>query len=114
MAFVLTADPITQALLDADARDVQVSGVIERGQSNNMGSDYQALVDAGLNVLLDGNYKNMHHKVIIIDDQIVITGSYNFSRNAEERNDENILFLYNAEIADFYIEEFDKVFGDGQ
>lgn len=114
MAFALTADPISQALLNADARGVQVSGVIERRQSNNSGSDYQALVDAGLNVLLDGNYKNMHHKVILIDGKIVITGSYNFSRNAEERNDENVLFLYNAEIAEFYLDEFDKVFGDGQ
>ena len=111
MAFAFTADPISLALLNADARGLDVSGVIERGQSNNMGSDYQALVNAGLNVILDSNPKNMHHKVIIIDEQIIITGSYNFSRAAEERNDENVLILYNSEIAEIYLEEFDNVFG---
>ncbi len=111
MAFAFTADPISLALLDAHDRGLIVSGVIERRQSNNMGSDYQPLVDAGLNIILDQNPKNMHHKVIIIDGQIVITGSYNFSRAAEERNDENVLIIFSDEIAEYYLNEFDKVFG---
>jgi len=51
----------------------------------------------------------MHHKVLIIDRQIVVTGSYNFSRNAEERNDENILVIYNTDIAEAFLEEFARV-----
>ncbi len=51
----------------------------------------------------------MHHKVVIIDEEIVITGSYNFSRSAEERNDENIIIIYNAEIAQEFIKEFQRV-----
>jgi phosphatidylserine/phosphatidylglycerophosphate/cardiolipin synthase-like enzyme len=52
----------------------------------------------------------MHNKVIIIDGHIAITGSYNFSRSAEERNDENTIILYNADIARLFIEEFEHVF----
>jgi phosphatidylserine/phosphatidylglycerophosphate/cardiolipin synthase-like enzyme len=52
----------------------------------------------------------MHHKVIILDDSTVITGSYNFSRNAEERNDENTLVIHSPEMARLYLEEFERVF----
>ena len=57
------------------------------------------LREAGLDVRLDGNPANMHHKVFIIDGHIVITGSYNFSRSAEERNDENTLIIHDPAIA---------------
>jgi phosphatidylserine/phosphatidylglycerophosphate/cardiolipin synthase-like enzyme len=56
----------------------------------------------------------MHHKVFIIDGQIVVTGSYNFSRSAEERNDENLLVIHNAAIASLYQDEFDKIYAAGQ
>ena len=56
----------------------------------------------------------MHHKVIIIDRSIVITGSYNFSASAEERNDENVVIIYNADIAAQYMEEFQKVYDQAQ
>jgi phosphatidylserine/phosphatidylglycerophosphate/cardiolipin synthase-like enzyme len=57
----------------------------------------------------DGIGGLMHHKVFIIDNQIVITGSYNFSRSAEERNDENILVIYNTDIAQEFLKEFKRV-----
>jgi phosphatidylserine/phosphatidylglycerophosphate/cardiolipin synthase-like enzyme len=52
----------------------------------------------------------MHHKVIIIDGQTVLTGSYNFSASAETRNDENTLVIHNSRIADQYLDEFERVF----
>jgi phosphatidylserine/phosphatidylglycerophosphate/cardiolipin synthase-like enzyme len=110
LAFVFTADPIAEAVVAAHQSGVQVSGVIETGQSNNSGSDYQYLLDAGVDVHLDGNSRNMHHKVFIIDSQIVILGSYNFSRSAEERNDENLLVIHNAELAARFEEEFELVY----
>ena len=60
-------------------------------------------------VRLDGNPRNMHHKVILIDNQIVILGSYNFSRNAEEFNDENTLIIHNGEMAAQVLTEFERV-----
>jgi phosphatidylserine/phosphatidylglycerophosphate/cardiolipin synthase-like enzyme len=52
----------------------------------------------------------MHHKVLLIDGEFVITGSYNFSNNAELRNDENTLILYNPDIAGMYQAEFERVY----
>ena len=66
--------------------------------------------NAGLDVWLDGNPRLMHHKVIIIDGQIVITGSYNFSNNAEQNNDENTLIIHNQDIAAQYMTEFQQIY----
>jgi phosphatidylserine/phosphatidylglycerophosphate/cardiolipin synthase-like enzyme len=52
----------------------------------------------------------MHHKVILIDRAIVVTGSYNFSRSAEEQNDENLLILHAPQVAAEYLIEFDQIF----
>ena len=51
------------------------------------------------------------NKVIIIDGQIVVTGSYNFSKSAKTRNDENTLILHSPEIAELYFDEFERVWG---
>lgn len=114
LTFSLTLDPISQALLDAHQRGLDVAGVIEKGQSGNAGSDYQSLLDAGIDVRLDDNPANMHHKVIVIDERVVITGSYNFSRSAEERNDENVLIIEHNGLAAAYMQEFDRIYNNGR
>ncbi len=111
LAFSFTSDEIAGAMLAAQSRGVEVAGVFEASQvRSNMGSEFERLAQAGLAVRLDGNPDNMHHKVIVIDEEIVITGSYNFSRSAEESNDENLLILHNASIAAQYLAEFERVF----
>ena len=76
---------------------------------SNTGGDYQHLLENGIDVRLDGNPKSMHHKVIIIDGRIVATGSYNFSKSARTRNDENTLILHDSKIADVFLDEFERV-----
>lgn len=110
MAFSFTSDPISDAVVAAQGRGVQVSGVLETSQASQQGGEFFRMSDLGIDVVLDGNPRNMHHKVIIIDGYIVITGSYNFSRNAEERNDENTIILYNAAIAQLFMDEFQRVY----
>jgi phosphatidylserine/phosphatidylglycerophosphate/cardiolipin synthase-like enzyme len=61
-------------------------------------------------VRLDGNPELMHHKVFIVDQEIVIFGSYNFSAAAETRNDENLLIIYSPELAAQFSEEFERVY----
>lgn len=114
MAFNLTADPIRDALLAAQARGVQLRGVLEKGQINNIGGDFETLRAAGLELYMDGNPRYMHHKVIIIDQRIVITGSYNFSNSAEYHNDENVLILHDPQTAELFLVEFDKLLANAQ
>lgn len=88
---------------------VDVRGVFEARQVDQH-SEYEKLAEAGLPVVKDGNSGAMHHKVIVVDEETVITGSYNFSKNAEKRNNENLLIIKgNREIAAAYLAEFEKI-----
>jgi phosphatidylserine/phosphatidylglycerophosphate/cardiolipin synthase-like enzyme len=110
LAFSFTSEPITAAIVERARAGVQVRGVFEAQQAQGCCPQaYEALRDAGLDVRLDGNIYRMHHKVIILDGQIVIAGSYNFSGAAERSNDENVLVLHNAAIAAQYLAEFQRV-----
>jgi len=111
LAYSFTSDEIAKAMLESAAEGVVVAGVFEENQYySNTGTEFARLVDAGLDVRLDGNPRNMHHKVILIDDKIVILGSYNFSRNAETQNDENTLIIYNTDLASQFSTEFQRIF----
>jgi phosphatidylserine/phosphatidylglycerophosphate/cardiolipin synthase-like enzyme len=115
LAYSFTSDEIAAAMLDRASAGVTVSGVFEEVQYlNNQGTEFDRLRAGGLDVRLDGNPGNMHHKVIVIDEAIVVTGSYNFSANAENRNDENLLVIHNPQIAAQYQAEFERVFAEGQ
>jgi phosphatidylserine/phosphatidylglycerophosphate/cardiolipin synthase-like enzyme len=108
MTFTFTADPVANALLRASERGVHVEGVVERRQESEY-AESMRLRDAGIVVLGDGNPKTMHHKVFIIDNTTVITGSYNPTASANERNDENLLIIHDLKIAQEYLREYARV-----
>ncbi len=58
---------------------------------------------------VDGNRYTMHHKVLIVDAETVVTGSYNFSATAEEKNDENVFIVHSCDVAGRYMDEFAKI-----
>jgi phosphatidylserine/phosphatidylglycerophosphate/cardiolipin synthase-like enzyme len=111
MAFSFTADPLGEAVRARALDGVTVAGVMETEQvKSNIGTEFDPFKQAGLDVAMDGNPGQMHHKVMIIDQSIVIFGSYNFTDSAEKRNDENLLVIYNTEIAAQFIAEFQRVY----
>lgn len=111
MVYSFTSDKIAEALIVKFREGVLVSGVIEESQYYlNLGTEYDRLLEEGIDVHLDGNRNNMHHKVMIIDDQVLIVGSYNFSRNAEFYNDENTLIINDPGITHLYSQEFDRIY----
>ncbi|MFW5752027.1 MAG: phospholipase D-like domain-containing protein [bacterium] len=106
MAFSFTSDAIGEEMIRAHKRGVTVSGIFEKRGSGSKYSEYVKMKLEGIPVIVDKNPYSMHHKVIIIDGCRVITGSYNYSKNASKRNDENILIVDNKNIADKYMSEF--------
>ena len=111
LAYSFTSDELAAALIEQAKSGVTVRGVFDKDQyHSNQGTEFDNLLNAGMDVSLDGNPRLMHHKVIIIDEQIVITGSYNFSNNAEENNDENTLIIHNPEIAAAFMREFQQIY----
>lgn len=110
MAFSFTHDTLGEAMRDRFKAGVDVQGIFEGKQANNRYAEFDSMKKAGLSVVLDGNRGAMHHKVIVIDGETVVTGSYNFSKNAETRNNENLLIIKgNREIAEAYLAEFARV-----
>jgi len=121
MAFSFTHDGIGSKIAEMHGKGIMVKGVFEKKQNTNQYSEYFRLknISTGINaermdVLYDGNKYNMHHKVFIIDDKIVITGSFNPTANGDKGNDENILIIHNKGLAEEYIKEFDTIYGEAK
>jgi len=109
MTFSFTHEMIGDVLVNLHEKGLDVKGVFEKSQKNNW-TQYDKLISNGMAVKWDNNKYNMHHKVFIIDNEIVITGSFNPSLNADLANDENILIIHNKAIAELYLKEFDIVY----
>lgn len=110
MAFSFTSPAVSELIIEKFHNGLHVSGIFERKGAYTKHSEFIKMKLEGLPVQVDKNRFQMHHKVIIIDDYRVITGSYNFSRNAALRNDENILIIDNREIAKQYIDEYNRLY----
>ncbi|MBK8985458.1 MAG: hypothetical protein IPM39_05145 [Chloroflexi bacterium] len=113
MAFSFTDDQIGEAMLGRADAGVPLRGVFETVGSNTEFSYFPKMTAASsaanAQVRTDGNPRVMHHKVIIIDRQTVIFGSFNFSDNANRRNDENILIIHDPTFASYFIQEFETI-----
>jgi phosphatidylserine/phosphatidylglycerophosphate/cardiolipin synthase-like enzyme len=113
MAFTYTQEQLGQAMLAAMKSGVEVTGVFESTGSDSQYSQMTPLFCAKAPVRQDGNPSFLHHKVIIIDERIVITGSLNFTDNADQSNNENVIIIDNAGIAKLYTAEFQRVWAVG-
>ncbi len=108
MAFSFTQDDLGAIMRQQAADGVLVQGIFETRGSETQYSEMPAMYCAGIPVRQDGNPGTFHHKVIIIDDFVVITGSMNFSDNAASSNDENVIAIADPAIGRLYLEEFDR------
>jgi len=111
LAFSFTDYPLAQAMVERSRSGVDVAGVFERVGSETDAAELDTLHCAGVPVRRDGNPGFMHHKVIIVDQSVVITGSMNYSTGAETGNDENVIIIENPEIAALYLREFEQIWG---
>jgi len=112
MVMLITQDELADSLIEAYRRGVDVDVIIDDDWLYKTGSDYKRLLEAGVDIRGDNRPGLMHHKVVVIDGCIVITGSYNWSRSAEESNDENIIILRSSLIAEEYLEEFNRIWAE--
>jgi phosphatidylserine/phosphatidylglycerophosphate/cardiolipin synthase-like enzyme len=114
MTFSYTADMISDAMIAKVKAGLPVRGVFERQNAGGSGADFTRLKQGGVDVLEDGNCYILHHKVIVIDERIVITGSYNFTSSAEKDNDENLVIVDDPILAHAYLDEFEHVYAQAQ
>jgi phosphatidylserine/phosphatidylglycerophosphate/cardiolipin synthase-like enzyme len=108
MAFSFTYDALGDLMLNQVELGIPVRGIFETTGSETQFGELTKLYCARVPVFQDGYPHIMHHKVIIIDGEIVITGSFNFSSSAIESNDENLIIIRDPDLAAEYLAEFDR------
>jgi len=109
LMYSMTLDVITQALVQAAARGVDVKIALDSIQAQSEYSQYSKLTAAGMNVRLSHGAYEMHDKIAVIDDHLIITGSFNWTQDANSNNDENLLILNSQTLGVAYEQEFQTV-----
>jgi phosphatidylserine/phosphatidylglycerophosphate/cardiolipin synthase-like enzyme len=107
-AYSFTSAPIAKALVDAHKRGIKVEAVLDKNQKKEKYTSATFLNNAGIPTYIDSKHAIAHNKVMVIDKEIVITGSFNFTKAAEEKNAENLLIIKSKELAKIYTENWNE------
>jgi phosphatidylserine/phosphatidylglycerophosphate/cardiolipin synthase-like enzyme len=105
-AFSFTSTAIAKALVDASNRRVTIVALFDKSDVKEKFSLIDALAKRGVQVMIDDKHAIAHNKIMIIDRTTLITGSFNFTKAAEEHNAENLLVIKNGELCDVYLRNF--------
>jgi phosphatidylserine/phosphatidylglycerophosphate/cardiolipin synthase-like enzyme len=107
-AYGFTHNAIAQAIVRAHQRGVKVSVLLDQKSDHTNRYVVDLLNNAQVTMRQDGKHAIAHNKVMVIDESVVITGSFNFTNSAETRNAENFLILKSSTLANRYKEEWLK------
>lgn len=101
-AYSFTSAPIAKALVDAHKRGVNVRVILDKSQRTERYSSADFVHNAGIPTYIDSKHAIVHNKVMVIDKRLVLTGSFNFTKAAEENNAENLLLIEDPAVAAKY------------
>jgi len=107
-AYSFTAEPIAKALLEAHKRGVKVQVILDKSQKSERYTSATFLANSEIPTFIDAAHAIAHNKVMVLDGKTVITGSYNFTKAAEEKNAENLLIIQSVELAKIYSENWNQ------
>jgi cardiolipin hydrolase len=107
--FTISDDRITRALVDAHKNNVVVRIISDNTKAQDKGSDINDLARAGVSIKLDTTDNHMHHKFMVVDQKVVLTGSYNWTRSAALYNQENVVSFEDEIVAVRFFDEFEKL-----
>jgi len=106
--YSFTSAPIAKALLDAHKKGVKVGVILDKSQRTDKYSSATFFSNNGIPVKIDSAHAIAHNKVMIIDGETVITGSFNFTKSAEEKNAENLLVIHDRKLAERYTSNWEE------
>jgi phosphatidylserine/phosphatidylglycerophosphate/cardiolipin synthase-like enzyme len=107
-AYSFTSAPIAKALVNAHKRGVKVEAILDKSQKSERYTSATFISNAGIPTYIDSKHAIAHNKIMIIDKETVVTGSFNFTKAAEEKNAENLLITRNKDLAKIYMENWYK------
>jgi phosphatidylserine/phosphatidylglycerophosphate/cardiolipin synthase-like enzyme len=91
--YFFTSKPIAKALTRARKRGVECQVIADKSQEKQTYGRLPVLRRDGVSILIDGEHATANNKIMLIDDTTIITGSFNYTRKAEDENAENILII---------------------
>lgn len=109
--FTITDDRISERIAAAHQRGVAVRIITDDDKSLDEGSDAMALERHGVAVRVDHSEHHMHHKYAVFDGQVLVTGSYNWTRSAALYNRENMVVTREARLVEIFQRDFDALWG---
>jgi phosphatidylserine/phosphatidylglycerophosphate/cardiolipin synthase-like enzyme len=104
--YVFTDKEIAFPLINAQKRGVKIRVYLDKSQIDSKYSISRFLVQKGLKIRISTNNYIMHHKFAIIDNRLLLTGSYNWTFSANNRNDENLMAIDDPEIIEIFQNQF--------
>lgn len=107
--FTISDDRISRALVKAMKNEVSIRIISDNTKMYDEGSDIENLAKVGIPVKIDTTDNHMHHKFMVIDQKIVLTGSYNWTRSAALYNQENVISFEDKAIASQFLSEFNSL-----
>ena len=107
-AYSFTSTPIAKALLQAHKRGIRVEVILDKSQKSERYTAATFLANAGIPTYIDAKHTIAHNKIMIIDRETVVTGSFNFTKAAEEHNAENLLIIKSKELSKAYLENWHR------
>jgi phospholipase D len=107
-AYSFTSKKIITQIITAFHKNVKINILVDKSNLTDHYSKISLLQNAGIKVKIDKISGIAHNKVIVIDKEKVITGSFNFTNDADKRNAENILLIKDKKIAAMYIQNWEK------
>jgi phosphatidylserine/phosphatidylglycerophosphate/cardiolipin synthase-like enzyme len=102
-AYSFTSPPIAAAIIRAHERGVQVQVILDKSNLEEKRSKAADMFHHGIVPLIDSQHEIAHNKVMILDGEVVITGSFNFTKQAETSNAENLMVIHDKQIAARYM-----------
>jgi phosphatidylserine/phosphatidylglycerophosphate/cardiolipin synthase-like enzyme len=105
-AYSLTSAPLAKALLDAHKRGPQVQVILDKSQHAEKYSCADFLANQGVPTMIDANHAIAHDKAIVIDGETVLTGSFNFTKAAQQKNAGNLVMLRDPALAAQYVKNW--------
>jgi phosphatidylserine/phosphatidylglycerophosphate/cardiolipin synthase-like enzyme len=112
--YSFTLDSIADAVIAAKNRGLEVKIVVDKQQASVEGAEFDRLKSSGIDIHLDGNPSLMHDKIAVIDNGTVATGSFNWTANADTRNNENLVIIKSSELNSKFESEFQKIYAEAE
>jgi phosphatidylserine/phosphatidylglycerophosphate/cardiolipin synthase-like enzyme len=105
-AYSFTSVPIAKGLINAHKRGIKVQAILDKSQKSEKYTSATFLANMGVPTFIDAAHAIAHNKVMVIDREILITGSFNFTKAAEEKNAENLLIIKSKDLAKPYMDNW--------